>query len=368
MTEDLAIESNSVAAQSRRIERLLLFNLATDDQDPLLAFTVDWIRALANRVPHVDVVTMRSGTADLPGNVRVYSVGKERGWTEPRRLIEFYRRLGLLLHEQSYDACFAHMQELFALLAAPLLKAKRVPTTLWYCHPATPLQLRAAIKTVDRVITADSSSCRVKTSKLLATGHGVDTDRFVPAFRYRPQFRVLAVGRVSPVKRLDLLIEAIARVHGRLPQELEVRLVGPTPNGDTAYDFELRRRAAELGVASRITFVGPLETKALIAEYQSADALVSLTVAGSFDKSALEGMSCGLPLMTTNPAFAPILTAADVAGLIADGDVSALAQGIEQLAGASREERRRWGLALRAQVVRAHSLQRLADLLVDGIL
>ena len=120
-------------------------------------------------MPNVDVITMRSGTTELPGNVRVYSIGKERGWTEARRLVEFYRRLGLLLHEQTYDACFAHMQERFALLAAPLLKLKHIPVTLWYTHPHTPLALRAAIRTVDRVITADSSSCRVRTSKLLAS-------------------------------------------------------------------------------------------------------------------------------------------------------------------------------------------------------
>jgi glycosyltransferase involved in cell wall biosynthesis len=363
--ESVAIEGGVAAMRPRRIERLLLFNLATDDQDPLLAFTVDWIRALADRIPYVDVVTMRSGTADLPGNVRVYSVGKERGWTEARRLVEFYRRLGLLLHEQTYDACFAHMQELFALLAAPLLRPKRVPITLWYCHPHTPLQLRAAIKVVDRVISADASSCRVPTSKLLVTGHGIDTDRFVPAFCQRSQFRLLVVGRITPLKRLDLLVDAIACLHDRLPRELEVRLIGPTPAGDAAY---LRRRAAELGVASRIIFVGSLGTEALVAEYQAADALVSLTIAGSFDKSALEGMSCGLPLLTMNPAFEPIMTAADAPGLIPDGDVGALAQSIELLANSPVEERRQWGLALRAEVVRSHSLQRLADLLVDEIL
>jgi hypothetical protein len=57
------IEGEVAALRPRRIERLLLFNLATDDQDPLLAFTVDWVRALAERVPYVEVVTMRSGTA-----------------------------------------------------------------------------------------------------------------------------------------------------------------------------------------------------------------------------------------------------------------------------------------------------------------
>jgi glycosyltransferase involved in cell wall biosynthesis len=79
-------------------------------------------------------------------------------------------------------------------------------------------------------------------------------------------------------------------------------------------------------------------------------------------------MSCGLPLLTMNPAFAPIMTAANAPGLIPDGDVGALAQGIELLVNASVDERRQWGLALRAEVVRAHSLQRLADLLVDQIL
>ena len=208
-----ALAINRVPSESRDppLERLLLFNLATDEKDPILGFSVEWVRALAARVRNVDVITMRYGTTDLPGNVRVYSIGKERGWSEPRRLVEFYRRLGLLLHEQSYDACFAHMQERFALLAAPLLKLKRIPVTLWYTHPHTPLALRAAVRTVDRVITADSTSCRVRTSKLLATGHGIDTDRFVPVFCDRTRFRVVAVGRVTPMKRLELLVDAAAR-------------------------------------------------------------------------------------------------------------------------------------------------------------
>jgi glycosyltransferase involved in cell wall biosynthesis len=368
MMGDLAIDRAPTDRRDHPLQRLLLFNLATDEKDPILGFTAEWVRALAARVPNVDVITMRSGTTDLPGNVRVYSIGKERGWTEARRLFEFYRRLGLLLHEQTYDACFAHMQERFALLAAPLLKLKHIPVTLWYTHPHTPLALRAAIRTVDRVITADSSSCRVRTSKLLAIGHGIDTDRFVPAFCDQSRFRVVAVGRVTPIKRLELLIDGAARVQSRLTQALEVRLIGPTDIVDTNYEAALRRRAFEKGIASQVNFVGPLGTEELIAEYQAADAVVGLTRRGSFDKSAIEGMSCGLPLLTMNPAFAPHLLAAGMPGPIVDGNAEALGQAIGRLADVSVEERRRWGLALRAEVVRAHSLQRLADLLVNQIL
>ena len=368
MTGGLAIDRAPTESREPPLQRLLMFNLATDEKDPILGFTVEWVRALAARVPNIDIITMRFGSTDLPGNVRVYSIGKERGWSEARRLVEFYRRLGHLLHEQTYQACFAHMQERFALLAAPLLKLKHIPVTLWYTHPHTPLALRAAIRTVDRVVTADSSSCRVRTPKLLAIGHGIDTDRFVPAFCDRSRFRVVAVGRVTPIKRLELLIDAAARLQSRQTDALEVRFIGPTDSADSNYEAALRRRAFEMGVASQVTFVGPLGTDELIAEYQAADAVVSLTRLGSFDKSALEGMSCGLPLLTMNPAFAPHLLAAGMPGLIEDGNTEALGQAIGRLADVPVEERRRWGLALRAEVVRAHSLQRLADLLVNQIL
>ena len=56
--------------------RLLVFNLATDVDDPILGFTTHWIRALARRVEAVQVITMRAGRLDLPNNVRVDSVGK----------------------------------------------------------------------------------------------------------------------------------------------------------------------------------------------------------------------------------------------------------------------------------------------------
>ncbi len=78
---------------------LLLFNLATDADDPILGFTTGWINRLAPHYEHIDVITMRVGRLAVAPNVRVYSVGKERGYGEARRALEFYRLLiGLLLH------------------------------------------------------------------------------------------------------------------------------------------------------------------------------------------------------------------------------------------------------------------------------
>ena len=67
--------------------RLLWFNLATDLDDPILAFTNSWIRAIANKVDSIHVITMRLGRTELPENVRIYSVGKEKQFSEPRRMV-----------------------------------------------------------------------------------------------------------------------------------------------------------------------------------------------------------------------------------------------------------------------------------------
>ena len=82
---------------------LLMFNLATDADDPILGFASGWIAALAKRVEVVHVITMRAGRVDVPGNVRVYSVGKEKGYSEPRRAAEFYRHLIRVLRRDHID-------------------------------------------------------------------------------------------------------------------------------------------------------------------------------------------------------------------------------------------------------------------------
>ena len=73
--------------------RLLLFNLLTDADDSNLGFTTQWINALAERCAAIDVVTMGVGRVDVADNVRVYTIGKERGYSDARRMVEFYRVL-----------------------------------------------------------------------------------------------------------------------------------------------------------------------------------------------------------------------------------------------------------------------------------
>ena len=106
---------------------LLIFNLAVDYDDTALAFSTDWINALAEKAEKVYVITMRIGRDETRENVIVYSVGREKGYTEARRALIFYQKLMHILSSTKIDACFSHMMPLFSIMGGLILKFLKKP-------------------------------------------------------------------------------------------------------------------------------------------------------------------------------------------------------------------------------------------------
>jgi glycosyltransferase involved in cell wall biosynthesis len=348
-------------------DHLLLFNLATDADDPILNFTTVWINRLALHFDTLDVITMRAGRIAVAPNVRVFSVGKERGYSEARRAAAFYRLLRARLTERRYRACFAHMMPLFTVMGWPLLRARRIPITLWYTHRQAGRVLRLAERLSWRVVTAAPDSFPIPSDKVRVIGHGIDTDFFSPADRPpTEQGTIVYVARIMPIKRQDALIRALAA----LP-DARARLVGAVPADSAAarqYRAELERLAVDLEVADRVTFTGPLSPDGVRAELRAASAAVNLSPAGLFDKAALESMACGVPTLVTNPAFDPLLGGAGERLRIPDAaDPEPLAARLRDLLALDPAQRAALGAELRARVVAGHSLDALIPRLV-GVL
>ena len=137
---------------------VLWFNLATDLDDPILGFTSSWIGEVATIVDSIHVITMRLGRVELPENVRIYSVGKEKGFSEPRRALEFYRHLFRILHREPIDACFSHMIPIFSVLAYPSLKLRGIPLISWYAHRHESVTLKLAHHLSDRMVSINQAS------------------------------------------------------------------------------------------------------------------------------------------------------------------------------------------------------------------
>lgn len=338
--------------------RLLWFNLATDADAPNLGFAVEWINALAPHCEFIDVISMRVGRPGVAGNVRVHSLGKELGHSEARRALRFYAILWRLLRARSYDACFAHMQPLFAAMGAPLLRMHGIPVTLWYTHRAVPLRLRLAERVVTRAVTASRESFRLPSGKLRVIGHGIDTQRFAPGAPPADPFTLLSLGRIAPVKRLETVIATLGLLRER-GLDLRLRLVGEAYPQNRGYEGKLRQQVQRDGLSEYVRFVGAAPRDRVAGELQRAHVVVNLSATGSLDKAVLEAMACAVPVVTSNEAFIPLLAPWREQLLAPPDDPEALAQRILALLSLEQDERAALGLELRALVQREHSMQRL---------
>ncbi|MDD1743662.1 MAG: glycosyltransferase family 4 protein, partial [Methanomassiliicoccales archaeon] len=131
---------------------------------------------------------------------------------------------------------------------------------------------------------------------------GVDTEVFKPVQREvcrsvlaLSQYDnvILGVGRLHPSKGFDTAIEAFAPIAKSTNACLVIKGQGPQLD-------ELRRLAVQLGVEERVRFIDKyLERVAMVQLYNSADALLVSSRNDLFPFSAIEAISCGLPVLTS---------------------------------------------------------------------
>ena len=346
-------------------KRLLLFNLVTDAKHPVLGFTTQWIRELAARVESIDVITMQAGEIDVPANVRVHSAGLERGWSEPRRALEFYRHLFRILRTQRIDGCFSHMIQIFSVLAGPVLRMKGIPLVTWYAHPQLSLSLKLGHFFSNRMVTSLPGAYPYRKNKLSVIGQGIDTARFSPGEPAATEDDlILCAGRISRVKNHPILLRAVAQI----PQRVRVIILGTTVGPeDEAYAAELRALVTELHLEESVTFAKSLPPAELPASYRRCTVHVNLTPAGFGDKVAWEAMSCGRPCLVANPDFRETLGDHQDELLFRGDDPRDLAGKLTALLAKDAAGRAAIGLYLRSQVERLHSLPRLVDRILAEI-
>jgi len=346
--------------------KLLLFNLATDADDPILGFTTRWIQALAKRVEFIHVITMRAGKVEVPENVQVYSVGKEKGYSEPRRVLEFYRHLFNILSKDRIDACFSHMIPIFTVLAAPVLKVKRIPIVTWYAHPSLTWILKLAHHLSDRMVASVATAYPYRKDKLVVVGQGIDTDFFCPNGSHPEEPpMILCVGRLSPVKDHPTLIRAAALLRERWQKPFRVVILGgPAGPQDEPYVHSLHRLVEELNLQDIVSFHPPVPQSALPNWYRRCTVHVNLTPTGSGDKVVWEAMACGRPCLAANEGFRETMGRWADLLLFNYSNVGELTEKIKVLLAMSEKERFEIGNALRKSVIENHSLEGLAERLV----
>jgi glycosyltransferase involved in cell wall biosynthesis len=314
------------------MRKLVFCTQRLDADDPVLAATVPMVRALAARVDELVVLcdTARTHVAD---NVRAHEFGAP---TQLQRGLKFEAALTGEL--RGCDGVVAHMVPLYAVLAAPLVRPRGMPLVLWYTHWKAHAVVRAAEKLCTAVVSVDERSFPLRSKKVHAIGHGIEVGEFACTDAPEPPLRALVLGRYSPAKGLETILEAARRAG------VHVEAHGSDETFE-AYRSELQERFPEAQLDGAVP-------RAQVPElFSRHHVLVNNMRAGAPDKVVYEAAASCLPVLASNPVFDDLLP--DELRFARD-DVDGLADRLRTLDPRRRPE-------LRDAVQRRHSVEHWAD-------
>lgn len=221
--------------------------------------------------------------------------------------------------------------------------ASRMPTTLCTAHGSDVSALRggfwqhlrrwvasrcdrvAAVSETIRDRLVSEGSCVPGRVEVIPMGADLQ-DRFVPDGSPRNAAEILFVGRLVEGKGADILLRALPAVLASQP-DATLTVVGGGPERD-----RLASLVQQLGIESRVNFVGPVAHALLAAYYRRAALLALPSREEGFGLVLVEALGCGCPVVASDvPAIRSLLHEGRAGRLCRAGDADALAQALVDL-------------------------------------
>ncbi len=283
--------------------KLLICTQIVDREDPVLGFFHEWIRACAEQCESVEVLCLKEGVHSLPQNVRIHSLGKEKGEKSRIMYIGIFLRTIWQLRS-TYSAVFVHMNPEYVVLGGIFWRILGKKIGLWYAHGAVTRMLSAALVCTHVVFTSTAQGFRLPSSKVHIVGQGIDTDLF--SFDGHPigeRLRLVTVGRISRTKDIECLLRAVAILVTK-GVSTEFTIVGiPLTEEDRVYQGELKALVQSLGINAQVVFAGAIANRELPKILALSDIFIHAGRTGSLDKVLLESLAVGLPTLSSNDAY-----------------------------------------------------------------
>lgn len=334
--------------------KILLITQKVDVDDPVLGFFHRWIREFSKHAEFVTVICLYKGKYDLPENVNVLSLGKESGVSRFKYVTRFYK---YIWHERkNYDSVFVHMNQVYVLLGWKIWRFFGKKIILWYNHPKGTLRTRFAVFFSNSVLYTSGFAFTARYKKAIKMPVGIDTDFFKPDTTVNKKpYSLLFLGRISPVKDIDVFINALHILHKR-ELNFDAHIYGSAESIDKKHEKKIRMMGKELEKEGKLTFHEGVSNNETPRVYSEHEIYVNATGQGSFDKTIIEAMACGNVVIACNKtlegALSPNL-------IFKEGNVTDLAMKIQTALSFSQREKDAIQKNLREHAVEKHDLKSL---------
>jgi len=303
----------------------------------------------------------------LTTGIRVFRISDKARFSSVFSLYAFSREVSAVLAGKAYDVIHSHDKgckgdvstfHTFSFKrgmdSMSLLKKINEfvisPRAWLYIHMETQQAASERLVAVSDVIRDDIRACHSRTHGVSVIPPGVDIEAFCPQ-KTRPlrdaaraeaglgpdETAVLFVGSEFRRKGLDDLIPA-------LDKRMKLFVVGRQEKMD-----HYKSLGAKYGLADRLVFTGLIDN--VLKYYALADILVLPSISEAFGMTVLEGMACGLPVITSKASGCSCIIEPGKNGFVFDdpGQLSGMLRRLED-----KELRAKMGRLAR-QTAEAHT-------------
>ncbi len=349
------------------VKKLLIITQKVNKNDPILGFFHGWIIEFANHFESIVGICLEKGEYDLPSNVRVLSLGKEGERNDQFSMTnsQFFKRLRYVVRfwlyiwreRKNYDAVFVHMNQEYVLLGGLFWLIMKKKVYMWRNHHAGSFLTDAAAFFCNKVFCTSKYSFTAKYKKTVLMPVGINTDLFErKANIERVEKSILFLGRISPVKKPGLLIDALIELR-RQGIVFSASFYGDSLPTDRQYHESLKQKIKDSGLSGQVKFYPGVPNEKTVEVYNKHQIFVNLSSSGMYDKTIFEAMACECLVLASNKNLHGLI---DEIFIFEEGNIEELILKLNFLLLSNIGEIRSWGEILRLTVVSNHNLRSLA--------
>jgi len=281
-------------------ENIVMFCYELDHKSSSLGFTISWLDELSKYYRKVYVISLRCGdNLKLNDNVKIHCINQNKK-NRLQTVFSIWKKL-YLIHAEclTISGYFVHMAHYFPIIIYPFSLKYRQKVIMWKAHKAVPFLLRVSDRLVDRVVSSTDLGYRVPgTQKLKVIGQGIDTTKFKIKDKFRNSIKKIAVvGRIAPVKNVYTIVREFSLMKN---EGVILYVVGDDTDERNSDYIKKIKSSISAPMKDNIIFTGIISYDEMPDFYSGIDLVVNLGDTGSLDKTIVEPMSMGIPVVTSN--------------------------------------------------------------------
>jgi glycosyltransferase involved in cell wall biosynthesis len=293
---------------------LLLINFVMDPKSQVLSWQAKVAFTLGNSFDKVVVLTHERKNildSEIPENVKIIVfphlfLKAPMRWLGGQYLLNFW--VYYLNSKYKFDRCFIHMNVEWVIFLSPVFKLLKLPSIVWFAHGSVVKKLIKVHDLATKIVSSTVEGFRIPSKKLVLIGQSIDLDQFKLITYKSKSHNLIYVGRISERKNLDKLVEVLSQVNKINKESINLIVVGDTlTNEDKLYKSNLVKQIDKLNLNHNVIFKGYLQQMEIIEMYKDVFAHISFSSTGSLDKTLVESLAVGCPVLTSNDAMMAIL-------------------------------------------------------------